>query len=98
MKRKPTCALGLAGVEGSEGGGSPDGSQTVSVWIVFDSSARRSGYFQRQHAIPDTYSLIRQVGDKSGCLASFHAELGLGAPGNAEPQLGACFQNGAKAT
>ena len=40
----------------------------------------------------------RQVGDKSGCLASPHAELGLGVPGNAEPQLGECFQTGAKAT
>ena len=54
VKRKPTCAPGLAGVEGSEGsGGSPDGSQTVSVWIIFESRARRSGYFQRQHPIAD---------------------------------------------
>ena len=37
----------------------------------------------------DNDSSIRQVGDKSGWLC---------APGNAEPQLGACFQNGAKAT
>jgi hypothetical protein len=27
-----------------EGGGSPDGSQTVSVWIIFNPRARRSGY------------------------------------------------------
>jgi hypothetical protein len=63
------------------------------------------------HPIADTHSFIRQVGDKSGCLASFiasrwlasfiassHAELGLSAPGNAEPQLGECFQHSAKAT
>ena len=52
--------------------------------------------------IPDTHSFIRQPSDKSGCLASFiaspHAELGLSAPGNAEPQLGECFQHNAKAT
>ena len=28
-----------------EGGGSPDGSQTVPVWIIFNSRARRSGYY-----------------------------------------------------
>ena len=50
------------------------------------------------HAIGDTHSLIRQVGDKSGCLASSHAELGLGVPGSAEPQLGVCSQNSATAT
>jgi hypothetical protein len=50
------------------------------------------------HPIADTHSFLRQVSDKSGWLASSHAELGLSAPGNAEPQLGACFQNGAKAT
>ena len=27
-----------------EGGGSPDGSQTVPVWIIFKTRARRSGY------------------------------------------------------
>ena len=27
-----------------EGGGSPDGSQTVPVWIIFKNRARRSGY------------------------------------------------------
>ena len=27
-----------------EGGGSPDGSQTVPVWIIFNPRARRSGY------------------------------------------------------
>jgi hypothetical protein len=27
-----------------QGGGSPDGSQTVSVWIIFKTRARRSGY------------------------------------------------------
>jgi hypothetical protein len=54
------------------------------------------------HPITDTHPFIRQVGDKSGWLASFiassHAELGLSAPGNAEPQLGECFQHSAKAT
>jgi hypothetical protein len=47
--------------------------------------------------IADTHPFIRQVGDKSeslaASLASFHAELGLSVPGNAEPQLGACSQN-----
>jgi hypothetical protein len=54
------------------------------------------------HPITDTHPFIRQVGDKSGWLSSFIAsslaELGLSAPGNAEPQLGECFQHSAKAT
>ena len=43
-------------------------------------------------------AFIRQANDSSGRPASSHAELGLSAPGNAEPQLGECFQNSAKAT
>ena len=48
--------------------------------------------------IQDTYPLNRQPSDTCGYLTSPHAELGLSAPGNAEPQLGECFQHNAKAT
>ena len=41
------------------------------------------------HPIADAHSLARQPSDTCGCLASPHAELGLSAPGNTEPQLGA---------
>ena len=50
------------------------------------------------HPIAETQSFIRQPSDTCGWLTSSHAELGLSAPGNAEPQLGECFQNSAKAT
>jgi hypothetical protein len=56
-----------------EGGGSPDGSQTVPVWIIFKTRARRSGYFQtaRTHV---RHPLIRlpNVGvPDSGALDEF---------------------------
>ena len=35
-----------------EGGGSPDGSQTVPVWIIFKTRARRSGYFHEPQIGP----------------------------------------------
>ena len=53
------------------------------------------------HPIPDTHPLNSQPSDTCGYLASFIAsslaELGLSAPGNAEPSLGVCFHHSAKA-
>ncbi len=50
-----------------EGSGSPDGSQTVPVWIIFKTRARRSGYsrsglFQLQS---ETLWLLPQTADRS---------------------------------
>ena len=80
---------------GSEGGGSPDGSQTVPVWTIFETRARRSGYFQEQHPIEDTHSSIRQVGVKVG-VSPLNEEQIAGrrvffVDGDA---LAACFETG----